>query len=468
MSCRSSPREIVLKPCFQDPALSVMNFLNEVVLDYPSAISFAPGRPLESFFDIQQHLSGIADFVGAQAHEQSRPIAHEWGRLGQYDRTNGRINDLIARHLAVDEAICVSPDCIMVTVGAQEAMTVLLAGLFDPAEDVLLVTDPTYIGITGLARVLGIPVIPVRSGCDGLEPADLKEAIIAALAAGKRARAVYDIPDFNNPLGTSLPLGRRSEILAVCHAHKILFLEDNAYGMFAYDARLPTLKALDQRGDVIYIGSFSKTIFPGLRLGYLVADQRLAGSKHSLAQELSKVKSLITVNTPGICQAVAAALLRKHDGSLEPVVAPKRDQVRRNRDVMLECLAREFADFGGSVRWSRPAGGYFLTLTFPFEFGVSELTTCAADFGVIACPMSFFALQEDRRMQVRLSFSYVSEHEIEEGVLRLARFCRAKLGASAAADTFAAPAPALSRTDGLPADALGRTRINSCTRQRGT
>jgi (S)-3,5-dihydroxyphenylglycine transaminase len=133
----------------------------------------------------------------------------------------------------------------------------------------------------------------------------------------------------------------------------VKLLEDNPYGMFVYDGqRLPMLKSLDCHGLVVYIGSFSKTMFPGLRLGYLVADQRVRGCGQTLAQELSEVKGLVTVNTSGLCQAVAATALRKHGNSLEPIVAPKRAQFRRNRDLMLESLGREFSEFGGNIQCS--------------------------------------------------------------------------------------------------------------------
>src|SRR5690606_28002851 len=124
--------------------------------------------------------------------------------------------------------------------------------------------------------------------------------------------------------------------------HDVLFIEDNPYGMFAYDApRLPTLKSLDQDATVLYIGTFSKTLLPALRIGYLVADQRLE-SGISLARGLSRVKSLLTVSTPTITQAVAGQALREANCSIETVSAPVVARCRRNRDVFVEVLAREF------------------------------------------------------------------------------------------------------------------------------
>ncbi|HLG59853.1 MAG TPA: PLP-dependent aminotransferase family protein [Vicinamibacterales bacterium] len=423
--------DIRLKGCFSDPLLNVMNFLNEVVIEYPSAISFAPGRPFESLFSVDRHLTGIERYVEAMGAQSSRAAAAVWQELGQYGRTNGVIADRIAAHLLADEGIHVDAGSIMVTVGAQEAMTVLLAGLFDPRQDVLLVSDPTYVGITGMARILGIRVVGVPSSDGGLDPSAVEAAIIDASRSG-RVRALYDIPDFNNPLGSCLSLTDRHRLLDVCRRHDVLIFEDNAYGMFAYDGeRAPTLKALDQSGTVVYIGSFSKTLFPGLRVGFLVADQTVWPGGETLAKALSSVKSLITVNTPPLMQAAVAAVLLGTGGSLEPVVAPKRAQYKMQRDAMLGALARTFSDLNGLVSWNSPAGGFFLTVTLPFAFGPPELRRCAAEYGVIACPMQFFCLASRRERQIRLSFSYVEPEAIARGIERLGAFVRAQLADAA-------------------------------------
>src|SRR5262249_19619749 len=158
---------------------------------------------------------------------------------------NGIIRDLISEQLANDEGIHVSAESIIVTVGAQEAMAIALTGLFDPASDVLLVSDPTYIGITSLARILGIRVIPVPADDEGVDPEEVERAIERCRALG-RPRAFYDIPSFNNPLGTTLSLERRRRLLEVCKKHGVLIIEDNPYGMFAYEGmQAPPIKALD-------------------------------------------------------------------------------------------------------------------------------------------------------------------------------------------------------------------------------
>src|ERR1700730_873349 len=135
--------------------LEVMNFLNEVTLWYPSAISFAPGRPAEQLLDVRQGLDKFSSYAAHAAKNSNQPPSMAFNQLGQYQKTNGIINDLVCQFLERDEGIHTTAGAIMITDGCQEAMTILLAGLFNPGDDVLIVMDPAYTGITGIASVLG-------------------------------------------------------------------------------------------------------------------------------------------------------------------------------------------------------------------------------------------------------------------------------------------------------------------------
>jgi (S)-3,5-dihydroxyphenylglycine transaminase len=436
--------DVTLASRLADPLLDVMNFLNEVVIRYPGAISFAPGRPAERHFDVEGSLDRAHLWVESSARATGRSPREVWNDLGQYNKTNGIINELIARQLALDENIDAAPESIVVTTGCQEAMVILLLGLIDPVADALLISDPAYIGIPGLARIMGLTLIPVTTGERGLEPAAVQAGIEEARRLGRRPRALYDVPDFNNPLGTRMPVETRRALLGLARQNGLLVWEDNPYGMFSYDGPpLPTLKALDEHGVVIYMGSFSKTLFPGLRLGFLAADQQAvlpSGERVPLAAELSKIKSLTTVTTSPIVQAIAGGVLIEAGGSLRPLMAEKIPFYRANRDRMLDCL-EECLGEGEGVRWNRPEGGFFLTLDLPFEFTDECLVTCARDYGVIVCPMSFFSLTPGREHQVRLAFSYVTGEQIAEGIARLARFVRDRIAAGVPEPAAAAARP---------------------------
>ncbi|HEY1349472.1 MAG TPA: PLP-dependent aminotransferase family protein [Ktedonobacteraceae bacterium] len=422
----------------QSPHLDVLNFLNEATLQYPAAISFAPGRPAEQFFDVRNALHALSHYASSSvAHAPLTPAQEEafLNHLGQYQKTNGIINELLCRFLQHDEHIETTPDAIMVTNGCQEAISIVLTGLFERERDVLLVFDPTYTGVTGMAALLGIETHPVAASREGIDFAALNLGLQHVSAQGRRPRALYLIPDFNNPLGTSLALADRQRLLQLAEEHKLLLLEDNAYGMFSYDGseRLPTLKALDRAGVVIYLGTFAKILFPSLRMGFLVADQQVTGrdgQERTLAEELSKVKSFLSVSTSAVLQAIAGGLLLTHNCSFQEIIGPKVRFYQANRDCMLASLAGQFADdplLAGQVRWSRPGGGIFLTVDLPFAFGKEQLHLCAEQYGVICCPMQFFSPLDRGENQVRLSFSSVSQEEIKTGIARFAAFVRAQV-----------------------------------------
>ncbi|MDJ0835358.1 MAG: PLP-dependent aminotransferase family protein [Acidobacteriota bacterium] len=421
--------KIQLKDCFYQETLNAMNFLNEIVMRYPKAVSFAPGRPVEELFNVHGHLREVSLFASWYGQRTRRTTNDALNSLGNYGRTNGVLGDLLAQHLKVDENIEADPEAVMVTSGCQEGMAIAMSGLFDPAHDVLLISDPTYIGITGLAGILGIEMEPLPFDEEGFDPQVLRTAAAKVKARGKNPRAAYLIPDYNNPLGTSMPLETRRRVLEIAAELDLLLLEDNPYGMFSFDEQpMPTLKSMDREKRVIYMGTFSKTLFPGLRLGYMVADQETADG-HLLADELSKVKSFISVNTSGILQAVVGGVLLRTGGSLRKEIEPKLAFYKKNRDTMLAELEKQLGQdvLNGAVHWNRPAGGYFLTVTLPFDLTPERLDICAGEYGVIVCPMSLFSLAGGHERQIRLSFSYVHPEDIVEGITRLARFIHAQV-----------------------------------------
>jgi (S)-3,5-dihydroxyphenylglycine transaminase len=182
-----------------DPLLDAMTFLNEITSRYPDAISFAPGRPSEELFAherIPEYLDAYIDYLRDAcgfSHTQVRAA------LFQYGRTKGQIHELIAATLANDEGIRVDPDAIVITVGAQEGMLLALRALFAGPRDVLLVSSPCYVGITGAARLLDIDVVPVEEGAAGPDAEAVRAAAARVRAAGNRPRAFYVVPDCANP-----------------------------------------------------------------------------------------------------------------------------------------------------------------------------------------------------------------------------------------------------------------------------
>ncbi|MEV4120226.1 PLP-dependent aminotransferase family protein [Micromonospora sp. NPDC049645] len=417
-----------LHPALGDPALTSMNFLNEVSERYPAAVSLAAGRPYEEFFDlaaVHRHLDTfhrhLVDDLG-HPPEQARRL------LLQYGRTKGIVHHLIARNLAVDEQITVDPEAVVVTVGCQEAMFLVLRALRAGPTDVLLAVAPTYVGLTGAARLVDLPVWPVAGGSSGVDLADLTLQVRRARAAGLRPRGCYLMPDFANPSGVSIDTAHRRRLLEVAAEEDLLLLEDNPYGLFHLDdgPRPPTLKALDTERRVIYLGSFAKTVLPGARVGYVVADQRVAGADGQIgpfADHLAMIKSMVTVNTSPIAQAVIGGRLLEHGCSLVAANGRERAAYARNMRHLVTGLTRRFPDRPdrpAAVRWTVPAGGFFVVVTVPFPVDDALLDRSARDYGVLWTPMAHFYDDTAPVRALRLSVSAVTPEQIDVGLDRLA------------------------------------------------
>ncbi|MFI1996547.1 PLP-dependent aminotransferase family protein [Actinoplanes sp. NPDC020271] len=429
----SSLHRSELHTSISDPVLDTMNFLNEITLRYPEAISFAPGRPYDGFFETDEVLAHLRRYLDHLADRGASP-AQVRTAVYQYGPTAGQIREIIADSLRRDEGIDVPPESIVVTVGAQEAMLLVVRALIRDPRDVLLVSSPCYVGITGVARLLDVTLRAVPEPAEGFSPADLDAAIRAERAARRRPRAFYLVPDHANPSGSTLSAAARAELLELAARENVLILEDTPYRLVSPSEPLPTLKALDRRRSVVHLGSYSKTIFPGARVGFAVADQTVTGDDGRtglLADELAKIKSMVTVNTSSLSQAVVAGALLAAGGRVSELNAKAAghygDAMRRVLDRLAERLpeARR-AELG--VRWNEPSGGFFLSLSVDFEADDAALVRSAEQFGVIWTPMRYFHPDGGGRRAIRLSVSYLSPEEIDEGITRLLAFVADQTG----------------------------------------
>ncbi|WP_045728967.1 PLP-dependent aminotransferase family protein [Xanthomonas sp. GPE 39] len=418
--------------------LEVMNFLNEIASRHPDAISFVSGRPSNDFFDLQAWMQALPRFADHLARRHRLTPSQSLDTIAQYGATQGIVNDLIVAQLAIDEGVPASSERLLVTAGCQEALQLCVTELCREPGDVVLVRNPTYIGITGVADSQRIPITAFNRG-DRADVGALAETLDALEAAGQRARLLYLVPDFDNPTGSVLARTQREAIIALCAARGVVILEDNPYGLFAFEAeRLPTMRALDRHGCVIYLGTYSKTLCPGLRVGFAVLPPTLFGdacAADALQQALTQRKSFGTLNTGQIAQAIVGGVLLEHGGSLEALIQAPRAQYRRNRDRMLECLSKELGTLAADVQWNVPSGGFFLIVSLPFVFAEEEAARCARDYGVLVMPLCFFAIDGGWRQHVRLAYSHVATEAIVEGIARFARFVRDRLHALATAQT---------------------------------
>jgi (S)-3,5-dihydroxyphenylglycine transaminase len=410
-----------------DPVMDTMNFLNEITLRYPDTVSFAPGRPYDGFFDTEQifgHLRRYLDHLAAEG----RTPAQVREALFQYGPSAGMIRGLVADSLRADEGIDVPAEAVVVTVGCQEAMFLALRALIAGPDDMLLVSSPCYVGINGAARLLDAEVAAVEERADGLSCADVEAAVLAHRARGRRPRAIYVIPDHSNPSGVTMPLDVRHDLLDLAARLDILILEDSPYRLVSPGAQVPTLKSLDRNRRVVHLGSYSKSLFPGARVGFAVADQpvrRADGTTGLLADELTKIKSMVTVNTSALSQAAVAGALLASGGRVSELNRETSAYYGDTMRSILAALEREFpADRRArlGVGWNAPSGGFFLTLRVPFRADNAALTSSAQHFGVIWTPMSYFHPDGGGTHTIRLSTSYLTHADVVEGVSRLAAF----------------------------------------------
>jgi (S)-3,5-dihydroxyphenylglycine transaminase len=249
----------------------------------------------------------------------------------------------------------------------------------------------------------------------------------AVRAGGRSPRALYVVPNFSNPSGISMDVAGRRRLLDCAAAEDLLLLEDDPYGLFGLDDEpRPSLKALDRDKRVVYLGSFAKSCFPGARVGFLVADQTVVdgdGERTLLAGELSAVKSMLTVNTSPISQAVIGGLLVENGCGMR---AANRDKIafyRRNLRTLLAALDEHFpapVRERLGVSWNRPSGGFFAVLDVAIPADVALLELSAERYGVLWTPMSFF-YTDGGTHAIRLSCSALEPERIADGVHRLSR-----------------------------------------------
>jgi len=408
----------------------VIGFLNDIQFKFPAAISFAAGQPDENYFEIENHLAKFNVFIDHVVGKTGKDRLRIINGIGQYNKTKGIINDILAEYLKTDENISLKEEDLMVTVGAQEAFAVILSTICNRETDVVLIEDPSYIGVSSFAKVFDFNIAGVETDDEGINLQALKSKIIKINGRGKKVRLVYVIPDYQNPSGSCMPIGNRLALLELAEQYNFLIIEDSVYNSFTYaQKRNPTLKSFDKNKRVIFVGSFSKSLFPGLRLGFIGADQKVEngiGQTVSLVDQMAKVKGLLTNNTPTINQAILGGVLLEQNYSLQKWSKPKYDSYKAKRNKMLDSLNTYIKAFSNSwgkgFFWNEPDGGFFIKMTVPVEVTFDRIYECAKNFNVILCPMRYFYLGKGGEFELRLTFSNLSLHAIDNGVKQLASY----------------------------------------------
>jgi DNA-binding transcriptional MocR family regulator len=354
-------------------------------------ISFARGAPAPECLPVEE----LADCARAAFAADGRAVL-AYGSGGGY----APLREWIAARHGVDQ------DQVLLANSSLQAFLFLAEHLLERRPGPVLVEAPTYDRPLKLLARLGAEVRALPQDDDGLDV----DALELALREGPPPSFLYTIPTFQNPSGRTLSVERRRRLAELARAHDLIVLEDDPYGLVRFEGEPPpTLFELEGGERVVYASSFSKTVAPGLRVGYLVLPAALAGPVEARA-----VSTYISPVLPS--QATVLEFLRR--GRFEPNLARVCELLRARRDAMLAALEREL---GGGATWSRPAGGYFLWLDLPDGVDAGELLDRAGKAGVTFVKgADFYPGDGGGRSSARLAYSFVSPAEIDEGVSRLA------------------------------------------------
>ena len=376
------------------------------VTEKPGIISFAGGLPSPKTFP-------IAEFDAA-----SHKVLSEDGQAAlQYAASEGfpALREAVAAMLPWD----VDPAQVLITTGSQQGLDLVAKILIDGGSKILVET-PTYLGALQAFTPMEPAVVSVASDDEGVVVDDL-------VAKAKDARFIYLLPNFQNPTGRSMSETRRAAVSAAAAQAGLPIIEDNPYGELWFDEEPPLpLSARNPEG-CIYLGSFSKVLAPGLRLGFLVAP------KH-IYPKLLQAKQAVDLHTPSFTQRMVAEVLKGN--FLDRHVPTIRALYKSQRDAMLVALQREMA--GLDVQWNTPAGGMFLWARLPEGMSAVDLLPQAVERGVAFVPgAAFYADHADART-LRLSFVTASVEQINIGVKALAEAIRSARATSAPRELEAA------------------------------
>jgi DNA-binding transcriptional MocR family regulator len=374
------------------------------VASRPEVVSLAGGMPFVQALSMDL----MADTVAKLIRERGA-TALQYGS-GQGDVT------LREQILEVMEEVKVTahPDDIIVTTGSQMALDLVTRVFCDPG-DVVLVEAPSYVGALGVFRAYECGVVHVAMDDEGLSPAALEEAICDVRASGRRIKMIYTIPSFHNPAGVTQGPQRRAEILRIAQREGILLLEDDPYGLLGFDGEPPRAIRADDADGVIYLGSFSKTIASGLRVGWAVAP-------HGVREKL-----VLAAESAVLCPSNYSQLTVSEYLATQPwrqQISTFRDLYRERRDALLDSMTSLFPS---DITWTVPAGGFYSWITLPESLDAKAMLPRAVAALVAYVPGTGFYVDGQGRQNLRLSYCYPDPDRIREGVRRLAGVIESEL-----------------------------------------
>jgi 2-aminoadipate transaminase len=394
----------------------------------PEVISLAGGLPDTSTFPAED-FSALMTRLGVD----------DAARALQYGPTEGldEVKHPIAQVMAA-EGMEVEPDDLLVTTGGQQVIDLVCKTLIDPG-DVIIAEAPTYPGAVPVFVSYQADVVQIEMDDEGMR-IDVLEAELERLDRdGRSPKFVYTVPSFQNPAGVTLSLERRRRLVEIARRRELLVLEDNPYGMLRYEGSpLPTLFSLDGGEYVIYLGTFSKILSPGLRLGWCAAPR-------PVLDKLNLAKGAADLCSSPLSQLFVRTYFAERDWLA--YVRSLTGLYRRRRDIMLEALAEHFPR---EATWTRPQGGLFIWARLPGYIDTTDLLARALRDHVAFVPGRAAYLDGRGGSEMRLNFSGVGDEEIREGIRRIGKVVREQV---ALYGTLTGAEPARAAGAEAPADA---------------
>lgn len=373
------------------------------VASRPEVVSLAGGMPYVSA--LPQEL--IATAVERTVRDRGA-VALQYGSGQGTPQLREQILDVMAL-----EGIHAGVDDVVVTTGSQHALELVSKLFLDPG-DVVIAEGPSYVTALVVFRSFQADVAHVEMDDQGLIPQSLRDTIARLRTEGRRIKFLYTIPSFQNPMGVTLSWERRMEVLEICRDNDILVVEDNPYGLLYFDQAPPqAMRSVDEDG-VIYLGTFSKTLAPGLRVGWVVAP-------HAIREKLILANEAAVLSPSSFSQVVISEYLSTADwrGQIDTF----RGVYRERRDAMLSALGEQLP----SLTWTVPTGGFYVWVTLPPHLDSKAMLPRAVKELVAYTPGTAFHADGGGRSAMRLSFCYPTPDFIREGIRRLATVINGEL-----------------------------------------
>jgi len=373
---------------------SAIRLLLKITSD-PDIISFGGGLPNPESFPL--------DDVRKIFDEQ---IVKNGKKMLQYGATEGlqSLNVALSKRLNEKEGIKCDPSNIIQTTGSQEALYMIGKIFANPGEYVIS-EAPTYTGTISAFKASGIRMIGVEMDHDGMMMNSLRQM----LRKYPRIKFIYVIPNFQNPTGITMSIERRKELLEIADENRITLIEDDPYGSLRFEGpHIPSLKSMDRNDSVVYLGTFSKVLSPGFRLGYVVAPS-------DVIDKVNLAKQAVDLATSTVSEYIAEAYIS--GGYMDRQLPKIIELYRKKRNLMIESLENYFPK---DVEFTRPKGGMFLWVT---KKGVNtdKMFEQALKMKVVYVVGSAFYPDGDNHESMRINYTYSSDEDIVEGVRRLAR-----------------------------------------------